>query len=151
MRRRNHLERLESVIRIAEDEEKRAFSELSDCRQRLHQQEAQLEDLAGYLDEYRAHIRSSDGVVGIGLVRNRFSFLLKLEDAVGSQRNQVELWREREGELRQAWMEKRVRSRALSKASAQRRELFQRNQRRQEQKRSDELSRNQITGSPLQR
>jgi len=136
-------QRLQSVIRIAEDEEKKAFSALAGCREELQGQESKLQDLVLYREEYREGVRSTESfmVNSILKIRNRFSFLQKLEQAIAAQQEQITAWKEHESLLHQAWMEKRIRRRALNKASSQRQEQVRRHQQRREQKQSDEFSR----------
>lgn len=142
-RKAGSAERLQSVIRIAEDDESKAFAALSGCREELQGQEHKLQDLVGYRDEYRDGMRSTASVVSSSIqsIRNRFSFLQKLEQAISAQREQIVAWKEHEAQLHQAWMEKRVRRRALNKASTQRQAIFRHQRQRREQKQSDEFSR----------
>lgn len=141
MARKSSSDRLDSVIRIAEDAEKKAFAELAKCREEIQGQEKQLEDLICYREEYYSEAREPISGVTIQAMQNRYSFLQKLEHAIEGQREQISAWGEQEERLRRVWMEKRVRRRALNKASEQRQQLHQRELKRLEQKQMDDLVR----------
>jgi flagellar FliJ protein len=128
------------VINIAEEEEKKAITALAKCREELQGQERQLDDLNLYLKEYQENMVNPDSYGDISQVRNRYAFLNKLDLAISSQQSQIEAWQEQENMLRQVWMEKRVRCRALAKASSNREELFKREQRKKEQKMVDDIN-----------
>ncbi len=137
---RNRANRLDSVIRIAEDEEQKAFAELAKCREEIVDQEQKLKDLEGYREEYHEGMREP-GMFSPQQMRNRYQFLQKVEAAISGQQEQITAWGEEEERLRRIWMEKRVRRRALNKASEQRLEQMAREEKRQEQRRTDDLAR----------
>ncbi len=138
MARRDPLHRLDSVIRIAADEEQKALAALVQCREERASQEQKLKNLQAYEEEYQEQMRAA-GTISPLQIQNRFAFMQKLEFAIDGQRQQIESWAEQEEQLRRVWLEKRVRCRALNKASDNRRESFQRQQRHQEQKQADDL------------
>ncbi|MBT3308738.1 MAG: flagellar export protein FliJ [Gammaproteobacteria bacterium] len=143
MAQRNRANRLDSVIRIAEDEEKKAFADLGKCREEIQGQEQKLEELVEYREEYYQDVRQPGESAMIQRVQNRFAFLQKLEQAIDGQRKQVSAWGEQEARLQQVWMEKRIRCRALNKATEKRQAQQQREERQREQKQTDSLVQNQ--------
>lgn len=142
MAAKGRADRLDSVIRIAEEAEQQAFADLAKCREEMAQQEEKLEDLQSYREEYHQGMRETGGSMGIQQVQNRYAFLQKLEVAIDGQQQQIVAWKEHEERLQQVWLEKRVRCRALNKASEQRREQLRREANRKEQKVADDLALN---------
>ena len=139
MAKASRSERVNSVIRVAEDAERKALAELVKCREEVQGQELKLEELISYRDEYHQGARESVGVTSVQTIQNRFSFMQKLETAIDGQRQQIVTWGDQEEHLRKIWIEKRVRCRALNKASEQRIEQFRKEQKRAEQKKMDDL------------
>lgn len=139
MAERNGANRLNSVIRIAEDAEKKAFAELAKCREEIQVQEAKLEDLVSYRAEYHEQIRQTGEVTQPQQIQNRFSFLQQLETAISGQRDQITAWGDQESRLQKVWLEKRVRCRALNKATENRKEQHRKEMLRHEQKVTDDL------------
>mgnify|MGYP006410801149 CR=1 FL=1 len=141
MAQRADASRLDSVIRIAEDAEKKAYAELARCRDEIQGQEQKLDELIEYRKEYHQEVRLPGVTLSVQQIKNRFCFLQKLEQAIQGQRNQIDARGEQEIRLRKIWIAKRVRRRALNKASEQRRALRQQTQKREEQKQMDDLVR----------
>lgn len=139
MAQRNSAKRLDSVIRIAEDEERKAFADLAKCREEIQGQEQKLEELIEYREEYHQDMRQTGDSAMIQQIQNRYSFLQKLEQAIGGQQQQISSWSEQEARLQKVWMEKRVRCRALNKATEQRLAQQLREEGRREQKQADDL------------
>ncbi len=140
MAQRKQANRLDSVIRIAEDAEKKALADLAKCREEIEQQEAKLEDLVNYREEYHQGMRQLGEPTQPQQIQNRFAFLQKLEAAIAGQREQITAWGDQESRLQKVWMEKRVRVRSLHKATEQRKAQMQREALRREQKQMDDLS-----------
>ncbi len=136
---RNRGNRLASVIQIAEDEEKKALSNLAKCREEIQGQQQKLSDLESYREEYREQMRQS-GMATPQQVQNRFAFMQKLEFAINGQKEQITNWEDEEERLRRVWLEKRVRRRALNKASEQRQARLLQEEKRREQKKVDDLA-----------
>lgn len=133
-------DRLKSVIQIAEDAEKKAFADLAKCREEIQQQEEKLDDLVNYRSEYHQGMRQLDKTTMPQQIQNRFLFLQKLETAISGQEEQISAWGDQENRLQKVWMEKRVRCRALNKATEHRQAEMAREEKRREQKTLDDLT-----------
>ncbi len=140
MANKKRADRLNSVIQIAEDAEKKAFAELAKCREEIQHQEAKLEDLVHYRSEYHQEMKQTGLATMPQQIQNRFSFLQKLESAISGQEEQISAWGDQESRLQKVWMEKRVRCRALNKATEHRKAEFLRETKRREQKQLDDLA-----------
>jgi flagellar FliJ protein len=140
MARAKQANRLDSVIQIAEDAERKAFADLAKCREEIEQQQTKLEDLLSYRGEYHQGMRQLGESTMPQQIQNRFSFLQKLEAAISGQQQQITAWGDQESRLHKIWMEKRVRCKALYKATEQRKAQLQREALRREQKQLDDLA-----------
>ncbi len=139
MARAKGADRLNSVIRIAEDAERKAFSELARCREEMQAQEVKLDDLVHYRSEYHQGMRETGATLQPQQIQNRFQFLQTLERAISGQRDQIAAWKDQESRLQKVWLEKRVRCRALNKATEKRQEQVRHQSVLREQKQVDDL------------
>ncbi len=140
MRRR--LQRLEALGRLARDRERQAARALAEARREAAGARRRLEELQGYLAEYRGRGPGAapGAVLTAAALGNHSRFLAGLGQAVALQRQEVER-REAEAEgRRRAWEEARAELRRLEKALERTREALGREEARRERRLEDELA-----------
>ena len=131
--------RFQPVRRVAQSREHTAARELGDSQRRMQQQEARLEELKRYHNEYLERFRDA-AQVGISAPQrpDYQAFLNKLSQAIREQEKIVRFSHQECSNKKETWQQKRVRSQALGKVM----ERFQTAERRaedtREQKEQDE-------------
>jgi flagellar FliJ protein len=133
--------RFHPVRRVAQSREKTAARELGDSQRRMQQQEARLEELRRYHDEYLERFQSAARLgISATQLQEYQAFLHKLSQAIKEQERIVLSSHEECSSKKEAWKQKRVRSEALGKVV----ERFQTAERRaddtKEQKEQDDRS-----------
>ncbi len=100
-----------------------------------------LRELESYRDEYRLRLTGGGGRgMGIGLLRDFYGFLAKLDEAIAHQRHELEQasarWRQAHGQ----WLELRQKVRAYQALAARHAHDQNRRQERAEQRQTDETA-----------
>lgn len=108
--------RLQPVQRVAESREKDAARELGDSQRRMRDQEAKLEDLRRYHQEYLERFQTSarQGMTASQMQEYR-AFLEKLDQAIREQEKVVLASKSECVSRKEHWQQKHVRSKALGK------------------------------------
>lgn len=109
--------RFKPVQRIAESREKTAAKDMGDSQRRMHSQEARLEELKRYHQEYLGRFESSarSGMSSSQLQEYR-AFLSKLDRAIKEQERIVQASHQECAVRKDVWKQKHVRTQALGKA-----------------------------------
>lgn len=131
--------RFRPVLRIAESRERTAAHELGSSQRHMQEQEAKLEELRCYHQEYleRFDVAARSGITAAQL-REYQAFISKLEHAVREQEAAVHA-SGTDCTARQAvWQQKRVRSKVLDKVVRRFETEERRAQENREQKESDD-------------
>ncbi|MES9843299.1 MAG: flagellar export protein FliJ [Candidatus Sedimenticola sp. PURPLELP] len=133
--------RLQPVKRIAESREQKAARKLGDSTRRMHEQEAKLEELKRYHQEYldRFQTTAESGISAAQLIEYR-AFLEKLELAIKEQTRIVQMSQNERSSRKQEWQQKHVRTQALGKAVDRIRSDELKAEESREQKEQDEHS-----------
>lgn len=97
-------QRLDVLTRLAESRTGRAAEDVARSRSGLNEQEARLQELRRYVDEYRARPLP----LKPGLIANRELFLGRLEEAVRQQTRSVEAAVQSLHQSTQFWLERRA-------------------------------------------
>ncbi|OOZ36998.1 flagellar export protein FliJ [Solemya velesiana gill symbiont] len=131
--------RLLPVKRIAESRERKAAKRFGDSKRHVHEQEAKLEELKRYHQEYleRFQETSRNGISTAQLIEYR-AFLEKLELAIREQTRIVELSQNECTSRKQEWQKKHVRTQVLGKAVDRMRSAEQKVEEGREQKELDD-------------
>ncbi len=108
--------RLKPVLRIAESREFKAAHQLGDSQRNRQEQEARLDELRRYHQEYleRFNEAASRGISAAQL-REYQAFLAKLDQAIQEQESVVQMSHIDCTAKEDAWKQKRVHSQALDK------------------------------------
>lgn len=108
--------RLKPVQRVAESREKDAARELGDSQRRMRDQEAKLDNLKRYHQEYLERFQSTarQGMAASQMQEYR-AFLEKLDQAIRAQEKVVEASKGECVTRKEHWQQKHVRTQALGK------------------------------------
>lgn len=133
-------QRMDSVVRVAENDEQQAARVFADGRRHLEQQQTRLAELISYRDEYAGRFQSFSAQ-GMGAVKlNEYRmFLQRLNQAIEQQRAAVERAQRDCEDKRQSWLSVHSRKRALGKVAERFRYEEHCEAERREQKELDEF------------
>lgn len=108
--------RLQPVQRVAQSREKDAARELGDSQRRMRDQEAKLEDLQRYHQEYLERFQDTarKGMTASQMQEYR-AFLEKLDLAIQEQEKVVQASKSECVTRKEHWQQKHVRTKALGK------------------------------------
>ena len=108
--------RFKPVLRVAESHERNAAHQFGDSQRHTQEQEAKLDELRHYHDEYleRFNTVSRNGINAAQL-REYQAFLAKLDLAIKEQEAVVQASSENQSIKKEAWQQKHVRSKVLDK------------------------------------
>ncbi len=137
----NRSQRLTPIAKLAGQDGQRAAAVLSASRGVLVDQQARLEQLYAYREDYLrrlAELRATG--MGAHQLKDFRVFLQRLEDGIADARGRLEDARKDVHGHEQVWQSKRTHSLALEKVIHRRRGEEQRSRRRQDQRRADDLS-----------
>ncbi len=124
--------RFQPVRRVAQSREQTAARELGDSQRRMQQQEARLEELKRYHDEYLGRFRDAAQIgISASQLQEYQAFLNKLTRAIQEQEKIVRSTHQECSNKKEIWQKKRVRSQVLGKVV----ERFQTAERRAEDSR----------------
>ena len=131
--------RLRPVQQVAASKERKAAKSMGQAKQNLAQQEAKLQQLKAYHQEYleRFQQASAQGISVTQLQEYR-AFLSKLESAIQEQEKIVADSATRHSSHRENWKQKRTRTQALGKVVERYRKEERKTEDRNEQKENDE-------------
>ena len=138
--------RFHPVRRVAQSREQNAARELGNSQRRMQEQEARLEALKRYHDEYLERFRDAARLgISSAQLQEYQAFLSKLSRAIQEQEKIVQSSHRECCDKKELWQQKRVRSQALSKVV----ERFETAERRaedsREQKEQDERNQREKT------
>jgi flagellar FliJ protein len=133
--------RLEIVLTLEERKEQDALERMGDARKQVEDQQAQVDNLNRYQQEYRDQIRSNQsGVVPVSRLQAWQAFIAQLDQVILRQQQvldqAVEVFEARRQEWQQAW----ERRRGMEKYIESCRQQEQKEQDAREQKLSDEAA-----------
>ncbi|MES9993918.1 MAG: flagellar export protein FliJ [Candidatus Thiodiazotropha sp.] len=133
--------RLKPVQRFAHSKEQKAARVMGQARKNLKQEEAKLEQLKQYHQEYLTRFQqmAAEGMSATQLQEYR-AFLAKLDEAINQQQEVVAASIVSHSSSKRAWKKKHSRTQALNKAVDRFREQEQKVADNREQKESDDLS-----------
>ncbi|MCU7852079.1 MAG: flagellar export protein FliJ [Candidatus Thiodiazotropha sp. (ex Monitilora ramsayi)] len=131
--------RLKPVQQVAASKERNAARTMGQARKHLAQQEAKLQQLKAYHQEYleRFQQSASQGISATQLQEYR-AFLAKLDGAIQQQEKVVAESAVNHSSRKDNWKQKRTRTQALGKVVDRYRKEEQKTADRNEQKESDE-------------
>jgi len=141
MTKRKRSDRLKPVRKLADKGQQDASRELGRSQQALSEQEARLEQLQNYREEYRQMFEGEGRrAIDPRRLRDERAFLSRLDDVIRQQQqvvenNMAEYERQREG-----WMEARTRVNALDRVSERYRSREAREGDKREQRELDDLN-----------
>ena len=135
------IKRFQQLEKIAENARDKAGRELGEAQDNHNKEQAQLEQLTGFFDEYRERFNSA-GATGMNArqLGDFRAFFRQLDSAIEAQRQTLVDLGVQVTERQTQWIEKHQRNQSLSQTvvQVQKEELLQRNKR--EQKEQDERS-----------
>ena len=131
--------RMQPVQRVAQNREQNAVQKLGQSQQNLDAQQARLEELRAYRDQYARDFERSGGS---GLDATRIQdyrvFLNRLGEAIRQQETLLEQFCSQHEQTRQQWVETRTHSQAIDKVVHRYRRDERRQLERKEQQEQDE-------------
>jgi flagellar FliJ protein len=131
--------RLEPVLDIATDAERKAAGELGAAETRVAEAEKKLAELERYELEYRATLKQRTATgIDVSQLRAFHGFIGRLGDAMAQQRVAIQRAREERDATRERWLETSRRARAVGKAVEQAATHERQVRERREQHDSDE-------------
>lgn len=133
--------RLKPVQRFAHSKEQKAARIMGQAKKSLQQEEAKLEQLKQYHQEYLERFKQ---VAAVGMNANQLqeyrAFLAKLDEAIKQQQEVVAASAINHSSTKRVWKKKHSRTQALNKAVDRFQEEEKKIANRQEQKENDEHS-----------
>lgn len=133
--------RMNPVVKVAEHREKDAARRLGQTQERLQQQQARLQELVGYRDEYNLKFQQTCGAgVDVKQLQEYRMFLSRLNDAIAQQHRTIASAEREVEQARAGWLRTRSRSQALDKVRDRFIDAERRDAERREQADSDERS-----------
>ncbi len=141
----NRSRRLQPIARIAERRQQDAARVLKESRDELDQNEARLEDLQAYREEYRNRLhRTGNGGIGASRMKGYLAFLGKLDEAIHQLETLIAAGRQQCEAKRDEWIASRARFKALDEVISRYRRAERRTQLRREQRNTDERNLHQV-------
>jgi flagellar FliJ protein len=133
--------RLKPVQRFAASKEQKAAKMMGQAKKSLQQEEAKLEQLKQYHQEYLERFRkmAGEGMSATQMQEYR-AFLAKMDEAINQQQQVVAVSTDNHQSTRNFWQQKHSRTQALNKAVDRFREQEQKCADKHEQKENDDLS-----------
>lgn len=144
MTKKMRSERLKPVQKLADMGESEASRDLGRSQQALSEQEARLEQLRQYREEYRGMFEG-ERAVDPRRLRDERAFLARLDDVIRQQEEVVRSNMEAYERQREGWIEARSRVNALDRAAERYRATESRDRDRREQKEQDEQAQRRPT------
>lgn len=131
--------RFKPVLRVAESRERRAAHQFGDSQRAAQEQEAKLDELRGYHQEYLERFNSAArSGISIGQLREYQAFLAKLELAIQQQESVVQESHNVCSVRKEEWQDKYIRTQALDKVVQRCETDERRTKETREQKESDD-------------
>jgi len=133
--------RLQPVQKLATDKANRAAQSFSSASSRLREEQAKLEQLKTYRQEYvqMLQARTEQGVAGSQL-RQWHQFLTRIDKALTSQQELVVQCQLQVNQMRQNWQEQHRHAKAIGKAMSRLQTQENRVRAKKEAKQLDEIS-----------
>lgn len=133
--------RMESIRDLAQHDEQAAIEKYGESSRAVEANIRQLEDLESYRAEYREML-IKQGEVGFSAAKMQqyHHFLLKLDEVIEHQQQQIVLSKKVCEQRRDEWLQSRTRTNALDKVTQRYQESEAEDERRREQKDSDEIA-----------
>jgi flagellar FliJ protein len=131
--------RMQPVQRVAHGREEDAMHKLGQSQRFLDAQQARLEELRAYRDQYsREFAASGESGLDASRVRDYRAFLSRLGEAIQQQEVLVARYQSQHEQTRQRWVESRSHSQAIDKVVDRYRRQERQQQERREQLEHDE-------------
>jgi len=131
--------RMEPVARVADQRERQAAVEMAEFRRFLDVQQAKLDELNNYRNDYARHFEEAGrGGMDAARMADYRRILARLNDAIAYQEQRLAGLHNDYVRVRQRWTDTRTRAAALEKVMERYREEEQRAGDRREQGESDE-------------
>jgi flagellar FliJ protein len=131
--------RMQPVARVADQRERQAAVEMAEFRRFLDAQQAKLDELNNYRNDYARHFEQAGrGGMDAARMADYRRILARLNDAIAYQEQRLAGLHNDYARVRQRWTDTRTRAAALEKVMERYREEEQRAGDRREQGESDE-------------
>lgn len=134
----SRVEKIQTLVELAEVEEDKALQTFSTLQGQFQDHLQQLEMLRNYISEY-SHVNSQTTVSPVQMLSTQ-AFVGKLNHAISEEEHKTEGFRDVMERSREAWVDKRSRTQALSKLLLKLKQTQQARLDKQEQRFLDELS-----------
>lgn len=141
-------ERLEPVLRVAEDREQRAARHMAESLRLVEERQQRLTELLQYREEYLTRFAASGGVARSALaLRDYKAFLDRLDYVIKEQQKVLELAKAEFEKRKKKWLATRTKTKALDKAIDRLQSAEERAADKKQQKESDERAQRRQTSS----
>ncbi|MCG2581591.1 MAG: flagellar export protein FliJ [Marinobacter sp.] len=133
--------RLAVVLTLEERKEQEALEKMGEARKQFDAQQAQIDNLNRYQQEYRDQIRQNQqGVVPVARLQAWQAFIAQLDQVLQQQQTRLDILEGRLEECRRQWQQAWERRRGMEKYIEACRRQEQREQDLKEQKLADEAA-----------
>ncbi|MCW8826402.1 MAG: flagellar export protein FliJ [Gammaproteobacteria bacterium] len=133
--------RMQSILELAKHDEQAAIEALGESNRIVEAHIKQLEELKLYRDEYRQQmLQEGEAGFSAGKLQQFHQFLLKLDEIIVQQGQQIVVSEQIREQKRVAWLESRTRTNSLDKVAQRYRETENEEDQRRDQKESDEVA-----------
>lgn len=146
------VQRLKSLLELAQQTEQEALAQWGQEQQRLKQAQQQQQQLAVYIAEYRQQLALPSGRVQAGgQIHNTLGFIQQVESALTSQDEQVQLASQQVDAAQQRYLLQHQKSKSLDQLMSRLNKKHRAEQERQEQKEADEWASRSASLAPQRR
>ncbi|MFP4147214.1 MAG: flagellar export protein FliJ [Halorhodospira sp.] len=134
-------DRLRPVARVKEQNRDHAASQLSRAERELRHSEEKLEEILSMRQDYRRQLTGETGAIEAARLRDFNAFLMRLDEAIVQQRQQVVQQQRRVEQLHKEWLRRWGECRTIEKVVERRVASEEAEAARRERQESDELAR----------
>lgn len=133
--------RLQTVVRLAERDERQALANLGAAQQKLQREQQQQQQLTDYAGDYQRQISGSGGgQISAAQLHTTVGFLQQIEQALKQQQQQIALLQKQVDHEREVWQQAQAKLKALQQLIEKLESEYDHQQARQEQRQADEWS-----------
>ncbi|GGY39607.1 hypothetical protein GCM10011297_11010 [Bacterioplanes sanyensis] len=141
MPRHPRAKRLQTVVRLAERDERQALANLGAAQQKLQQEQQQQQQLTDYAGDYQRQISGGDGgQISAAQLHTTVGFLQQIEQALKQQQQQIVLLQKQVDHEREVWQTAQAKLTALQQLIEKLELEYDQQQARLEQRQADEWS-----------
>jgi len=132
---------MQSILDLAKHDEQAAIEAFGESSRSVEDNVRQLGELERYREEYRQQmLEQGESGFSAAKMQQYQRFLLKLDEVIVHQSEQVVVSEQRCEQRREEWLQRRTRTNALDKVTERYQESEAQDERRKDQKENDEMA-----------